>query len=435
MIRQSWMGPDELVRVEGVAKKHCRSFKRSLWYGIRDIAAEVFGQAAAVPHLRRGEFWSLDGVSLQLRRGEVLGIIGPNGAGKSTLLKLVSGLIKCDAGRIGVRGRVGAMIQLGAGFHPLLTGRENIFVNGAVLGMSRREVARKFEAIVEFSGLAEFIDTPVMNYSSGMYVRLGFAVAVHMDPDVLLIDEVLSVGDFAFHRKCLQTVQELVHRGDKAVIFVSHQMFAVEQLCTRVIWLDRGRLRQEGTPHEVIRGYHRASIEGEVEAQGGVASPLQKYAYLGEQVYFPSDPAVSITDVRLRDDSGRERTLWEGTDSLLVEFIVRSQREDLRSPYIVLRLLREDGLNVWYHVVPCLGRDLMEATRTIRLRIPRLRLATGTYVLSIRLLDRNLGVACALPTEFSVIQNGEFASQALLEGYSIFAPDVEVLPSAVQVKA
>ena len=234
------MASDSLVLVEGVSKKYCRSLKRSLWYGIKDVASELSGQRGASEELRKDEFWAVDDVSFELRRGECLGLIGPNGAGKSTILKLLNGLLKPDRGRITLRGRVGALIELGAGFNPILTARENIYVNGSVLGFPRSEIDRRFDAIVEFSEIEEFIDTPVQNFSSGMQVRLGFAVAAQMEPDVLLIDEVLAVGDAGFRARCYQKISEISQTA--AVIFVSHQLSHVARLAQEVMVFNQGQI-------------------------------------------------------------------------------------------------------------------------------------------------------------------------------------------------
>ncbi|HIP72872.1 MAG TPA: ABC transporter ATP-binding protein, partial [Anaerolineae bacterium] len=192
---------DILVNVENVSKKFCRNLKRSLWYGVKDVGAEMFGRGSERIELRSQEFWAVKDVSFQLKRGETLGLIGHNGAGKTTMLRMLNGLIKPDTGRITVRGRIQALIALGAGFNPVLTGRENIYVNASVLGISKAETDRRFDQIVDFSGIEEFIDTPVQSYSSGMVVRLGFSIAAHLEPDILLVDEVLAVGDLAFKTK------------------------------------------------------------------------------------------------------------------------------------------------------------------------------------------------------------------------------------------
>jgi len=232
------MSQETLIKVENVSKKFCRDLKKSLWYGVKDIVGELTGRGNRLGVLRTGEFWSVKDISFELKRGECLGLIGPNGAGKSTLLKMLNGLIKPDKGWISIRGRVGALIELGAGFNPILTGRENIYVNGAVLGFTREEIDRKFDEIVEFAELSEFIDMPVQNYSSGMKVRLGFAVAAQMEPDVLLIDEVLAVGDIGFRVKCLNRISELLTNA--SVIFVSHAMPQVSRICTHALLMKKG---------------------------------------------------------------------------------------------------------------------------------------------------------------------------------------------------
>ena len=206
------MNNDVLICVEGVSKKFCRDLKRSLWYGVKDAVSDVFGREGSTD-LRRDEFLAVNDVSFEVRRGECLGLVGRNGAGKTTLLKMLNGLIKPDHGRIEMRGRVGALIALGAGFNPILTGRENIYVNGSVLGLSRKEIDRKLEDIINFAEIGDFIDLPVQSYSSGMQVRLGFAVATAMEPDILLLDEVLAVGDDAFRSKCFDRKSEKFSRA------------------------------------------------------------------------------------------------------------------------------------------------------------------------------------------------------------------------------
>lgn len=281
-----------LVKVEGVSKKFCRDLKKSLWYGVCDIGSELlpFGRRSAVrradvpgallneergtknqergisdPFLRPGEFWANKDISFELRRGECLGLIGRNGAGKTTLLKMLNGLIKPDAGSIEMRGRVGALIALGAGFNPILTGRENIYVNGSVLGLTKREIDDKLEGIIDFAGIPEFIDTPVQSYSSGMQVRLGFAVATAMDPDVLILDEVLAVGDAAFRNKCYQRV--LAIRKKASVIFVSHSMEQVGRICDKAIFLSKGLINRQGLVAQCIEAYESHNSEASMDTE------------------------------------------------------------------------------------------------------------------------------------------------------------------------
>ena len=205
------------------------------------------------------DFLALDDVSFSVARGEALGIIGPNGSGKSTLLKVLAGITAPTDGEVVIRGRLSALIEVGSGFHPELSGRENVFLSGAILGMKRREIAEKFDRIVEFAGVAPFIETPVKWYSSGMYVRLGFAVAAHLDPDILLIDEVLAVGDMAFQEQCVARIRELQHAGT-TIVFISHDLGAVEQLCSRAMLLDGGRIVLAGDPASVVQEYRRRYV-------------------------------------------------------------------------------------------------------------------------------------------------------------------------------
>lgn len=232
------MSDDVLVKVEHVSKKFCRTLKRSLWYGVQDVVHEMLGHKGGDEELRPGEFWAVNDVSFELKRGECLGLIGHNGAGKTTLLRMLNGLIKPDGGRIEMRGRMGALIALGAGFNPILTGRENIYINASVLGLTKQEIDEKIDEIVDFAEIGEFIDSPVKNYSSGMQVRLGFAVAAQVEPDVLIIDEVLAVGDLGFRMKCYTQIGKMLQNS--AVIFVSHNMTQVARICDRAMFLDHG---------------------------------------------------------------------------------------------------------------------------------------------------------------------------------------------------
>ncbi len=229
-----------LVRVENLSKKFCRDLKRSLWYGVQDISGEVFGRSKK-DTLRKDEFWAVKDVSFELRRGECLGLIGHNGAGKSTLLKMLNGLIKPDQGRIEMNGRVGALIELGAGFNPVLTGRENVYINGQILGFTKKEIDEKYDAIVDFAEIPDFMEAPVQSYSSGMKVRLGFAIAAQMEPDILIIDEVLAVGDISFKLKCFNVIDRLIEKC--CVIFVSHSMQQISRLCSHALMLGKGNIK------------------------------------------------------------------------------------------------------------------------------------------------------------------------------------------------
>jgi lipopolysaccharide transport system ATP-binding protein len=248
------MAGEVLLQAEGVGKKFCRSLKRSMWYAGVDIARSVCHRPPPAGLLRKDEFWALDKVSFELRRGECLGLIGPNGSGKSTLLRVLNGILPPDSGRVTLRGKVGGLIQVGAGFHPKLSGRENIYISGAIRGMGRKEIDAKFDEIVAFSGIGEFIDMPVQFYSSGMSVRLGYSVAAHLNPDILLLDEVLAVGDVAFRFKCLSHMRQKIAAGCTP-IFVTHSMDQLAFICSRVIVFAHGRMIFDGGVDEGIAVY------------------------------------------------------------------------------------------------------------------------------------------------------------------------------------
>jgi lipopolysaccharide transport system ATP-binding protein len=249
---------DAAIRVEGLGKRY-RLGERETYRALRDTLTSA--ALAPIRRLRaRGHggidntIWALRDVSVEVAPGEVLGVIGHNGAGKSTLLKILSRITEPTEGRAEVRGRVGSLLEVGTGFHPELTGRENIFLNGAILGMKRAEIARRFDEMVAFAGVERFIDTPVKRYSSGMYLRLAFAVAAHLEPEILLVDEVLAVGDAAFQKKCLGRMSEVAREG-RTVLFVSHNLPSIEKLCQKVIVVDGGRLVMQGDPVSCIASY------------------------------------------------------------------------------------------------------------------------------------------------------------------------------------
>jgi ABC-type polysaccharide/polyol phosphate transport system ATPase subunit len=244
---------------------------------------------------RKEDFWALKDVTFDVKRGEALGIIGHNGAGKSTILKLLSRITTPSAGEITINGRLSALIEVGSGFHPELTGRENIYLNGSILGMLRRGITEKLDSIVEFAELQQFIDTPVKRYSSGMYVRLGFSIAAHLEPDILLLDEVLAVGDAAFQQKCLQRISELKQNGT-TIVFISHDLRAVQKLCDRVILLKKGKIEADGDPAETIALYQSISQQIAVQARR-----------LGQE---PTGEAV-VTSLSFYDEAGNESLSFE----------------------------------------------------------------------------------------------------------------------------
>lgn len=247
-----------VIKVEDLSKKFCRHLKRSMLYGTIDIFRNMFSIPYDQTILRKNEFWALENINFELRKGETLGIIGVNGSGKSTLLRLITGIFPPDKGRIIVNGRIGSLIAVGAGFHPHMTGRENIYLNGTILGMTKKEIKEKFDSIVEFADIGEFLDAPVSTYSSGMRIRLGFSIAINSNVEILLIDELLSVGDIGFQNKALRKMSEL-RKNAYATIFVSHNLEHIRNLCSRVLVMKSGKIVYDGDTFGGIIKYQEQS--------------------------------------------------------------------------------------------------------------------------------------------------------------------------------
>jgi len=270
------------LRMEHVSKKFRKGESHdSLRDLVPALARRVMGRHSTAA--LKQEFWALQDVSFELPRGKALGIVGMNGAGKSTMLKLISRIMKPTTGRIELKGTLSALIEVNAGFHPDLTGRENIYLNGTILGMRRAEIEAKFDEIVEFSELSEFLDMPVKRYSSGMYARLGFSVAAHVNPDILLVDEVLSVGDFVFQQKCIDRMKGVMHKGT-TVLFVSHSLKAVAEFCTSCLLLDRGRVEMLGPTEDVLRRYVNQGAKRKTADGPATITKVTFRDELGEQV-------------------------------------------------------------------------------------------------------------------------------------------------------
>jgi lipopolysaccharide transport system ATP-binding protein len=326
---------------------------------------------------------ALKTVSFVVDRGEAFGIIGRNGSGKSTLLKVISGILKPTSGTVRVNGRVAALIELGAGFHPEITGRENIIINGIMLGLSKKEIENRFDRIVDFSGIGEFIDQPVKTYSSGMYVRLGFAVAVHVDPEILLIDEVLSVGDEEFSQKCIAKIQEMKYRG-VTLLFVTHQLDQVRNLCDRALWLDRGAEAAIGDPARVVDDYLQ-EVSGSAPAPE-IETPV---APKDEEERWGSGEVV-LRRVALVDDKGRELVALGAGSSVSVEMDV-----DVRVPQddfvFGVGIYHADGTCVYGTNTDLEGLmpERLDGNGRVRFIVPSLELVAGTYRVDAAVHTRN----------------------------------------------
>jgi len=340
------------ITFEGVWKKFAKGERfDSLRDLLPSLAKSVFSRTQR-GELQKKEFWALQDVSFQVGQGEALGIIGPNGSGKSTILKLLSRILRPDRGRLAVTGRLGALIELGAGFHPDLTGRENIYLNGTILGMKRVEIDRKFDDIVGFSGLSAFLDMPVKRYSSGMHARLGFSVAVHVDPEVLVVDEVLSVGDYHFQEQCFQRMQEFVRKGT-TLVFVSHNLTAISTLCTSALVLKHG-----------------ISV-----FQGNVSGAIQKYHSFYDSEGAKSH-ALEVVDARLRGLGDCEREVFDPGTKVVFEVEIQA-REEVRDAHPGLQLHTIDG-------------QCLFVTASSRLGSRRLNLAPGQRATIAFSFDLNL---------------------------------------------
>ena len=359
------------LRMEHVYKKFQRGERHdSLRDLIPALARRAFSKVAMVPELKEQEFWALRDINFEIGKGEAVGIIGHNGAGKSTMLKHLSGIMKPTRGKIEVNGRLSALIEVGAGFHQDLTGRENVFLNGVILGMSRAEIRSKFDEIVEFSGLQDFIDTPVKRYSSGMFARLGFSVAVHMEPDILIIDEVLSVGDFVFQSKGVEKMRAVLKSG-ATVIFVSHNLRAVADLCDRALLMKKGQLVEDGPTSHVIHTYME-------QAKTVRADDETKDVFIESVVVHGSD---------------RPRFDFDSGEKIRVEVTMRARR-DIMKVACVLVLLDDKYYDVFNTSTERLGEKPLDLKAGERYKYEfdlDLHLARGNFHLTVMLYRYDLG--------------------------------------------
>jgi lipopolysaccharide transport system ATP-binding protein len=330
------------------------------------------------------EFWALRDVSLNIEAGETVGFIGPNGAGKSTLLKLISRIIEPTTGSVTVSDRVGALLELGAGFHPDLTGRENIYLNGAILGLDRRQIDQRLDDMVAFAELERFIDVPVRHYSSGMYVRLGFAVAVHTDPKILLVDEVLAVGDQNFQHKCLERIMEMQRQG-LTICFVSHDLGSVQRLCSRAVWLEDGVVQEAGAVGDTVSSYLRHMAmqeEGQIEGSADESKPLPMLHRWGSG-------QARIVSVTFLDSDGIERNVFHVGEPWAVRLHYQAP-DRVDEPVFGIAVHRIDGVHVCgpNTVFSGLRIPYIEGEGQVVYRVDALPLMEGTYLLSVAVHNR-----------------------------------------------
>ena len=331
--------------------------------------------------IRYEHFWALKGVSVDIREGEVLGIIGPNGAGKSTLLKVVARVLRPTRGRVRVRGLVAPLLELGAGFDYELTGRENIYLNGAVLGLSKKELDSRFDHIVEFSGLREFVDAPLRTYSSGMVARLGFSVATERRPEVLIVDEILGVGDMDFQNKSLERIRQFQRQGT-TILLVSHSLDSVTQMCSRAIWLDRGEKVAEGPAAEMVGRYLQRTYEGEAERLAAESA--------GEREAAKPAAKVKITHVCLTDVAGNERFIFETNQPLQIRMDYTSDGE-VEAPVFGIGIHRGDGVHITGPNTEVTNQSLprVNGAGTVIYTCEALPLLAGLYQVSVAVVNKD----------------------------------------------
>jgi len=362
--------PDIAIRFNGVSKKYEKHAS-----SMRESFVNLFRKTES----RNGSnsFWALKDVSFDVRHGETIGIIGPNGAGKSTILKLLAGITSPTSGTVSINGRIGALLELGAGFHPEFTGRENIYLNGAILGMKRNEIDEKFSSIVDFAEISEFIDSPVKHYSSGMYVRLGFAIAAHSNPDILLVDEVLAVGDARFVQKCIRKFEEFQKCGT-TIVFVSHDMNSIKRNCHKVILLDHGEIKEIGDPKEIVDAYNAIIFKSPL------AGKSQEEQRAGRSRQYGSGQA-EITNVALLNN---DRTMCNVITSMEnTEIKIEALfHEDIAEVVVGMTIRNRIGVDVYMTNTEWKGIDIPKVLKNTSLEVSfaqKMHLAPGEYTVNV----------------------------------------------------
>ena len=375
----------------------------------KSLARNLVGLKRGSSILRKDEFWAVEDANFELNGGEVFGVVGANGSGKTTLLRLLSGILPPDTGEIMVRGNMGSLIAVGAGFHPHMTGRENILVNGTILGMTKQEIFRQFDSIVDFAEIGEFLDAPVSTYSSGMYVRLGFAIAIHSTPDIVLVDEILAVGDSRFQRKCLDRIKAMRQQNTTFVI-VSHNMQNIEAMCTRVLLMHHGKQLMLGSPREVIANY-------ELMLQMGKDSPVQSIPDNADSVDDPTalkpvfqygfgTDEMEIKSVRLLDREGVAKLdFWSMEPLTVVAEVVA--KGDIRDAYLWVSFRYVFDRNKEDEILECLGTrkriTIKEGKHVIKVSFKETQLSTGEYKMLFALFDDTFTTPYAPPTYYGYL--------------------------------
>lgn len=406
------MDNETVIKVEGLYKKFCISQRKSMLYGGMDVFRSMIGFPKRRDILRDKEIWALNDINFEVKKGETLGIVGVNGAGKSTLLRVLSGIYPPDAGKVTVMGPIGALIAAGAGFHPDMTGRENIYLNGTIVGLKKKEIDEKLEEIIEFAELGEFVDTPVRFYSSGMYVRLGFAIAANIRPRILLIDKVLSVGDMTFQNKCFRKLKELRESVD-AVLFVSHNLDHIRNICSDLIILDSASVMYRGNVEDGIIRYQ--SFGDDLKRKSIVAESRRTTA---KAAFTFDSPEVELLSVQTTGGSSEHKGEVTGGDNIVIRALFATDRE-IANPQFSVGLIDEKSTVVLWQLdqdnaIRFSGLSKGKYELTVVFKEPSL--VAGVYKVNIAVRDSN---TCEILTKHyeadSIIIRGKRLSRGIVD--------------------
>jgi len=418
---------NSIITVKNLSKRYNITHQRGGYVALRDVLTNIAKKPfsflkhkakAAIGMETKEEFWALKDVNFTVERGEAIGIIGANGAGKSTLLKILSKITPPTTGTIEYKGRMSSLLEVGTGFHPELTGRENIFLNGAILGMTKKEIAEKFDDIVEFSGIGKFLDTPVKRYSSGMYVRLAFAVAAHMEPDILVVDEVLAVGDAEFQKKCLGKMDEVTKTAGRTILFVSHNMSAIQNLCKRCILLEGGKIKMIGETKEVVAEY---------------THNIRKKSDLFINHQQIKNPAIKVIEAKVNGHREDSIEIASKDKEIKIELVIATNSDCKFSIYATLK--DRDGKAIGFYSPGHADNAIYEVssgTYKITASILLPKLARGKYFLDIGVANPNVTTYIMFPLgiEFyfsgHLTETGNVFAQNNITGYQLLDGNLKV---------
>lgn len=395
---------ETLIKVEGLYKKFSKSLRLSMYYGTVDAFRSMVGLPVKDEEIRKSEFWALQDINFELKRGETLGLIGQNGCGKTTLLRLINGIFPPDRGKITINGRIGALIAVGAGFHPHMSGRENVFINGTILGMSKNEIKRKLDSIVDFAEIGEFIDAPVATYSSGMTVRLGFAIAIHSEPDILLLDEILAVGDSSFQGKCFNKIYELQNRG-VGILLVSHNDQIIYDNCNQAMVLNYGNLIYKGNVSDVMLKYEELMNNKTLKKQDINSNLTQNEneSLIKWTVHLENIDNKSIDSIQTRDSFFIIAEINSDIDMTKLRWAISlMSRENIRILYL------ESNYNIPFF-------SIKKGYNKLRVLVKNLNIAPGLYSFNTGLMNisNEIPIYLTQPMIFKV--NGNKKNNAIFD--------------------